>query len=249
MTADDAMKIAIVGGGICGLSTYLNLRKQICLDSVHEESVEITIFERHVLRHDKNSRKGDIPSSGGGYGLAPNGMASLRRLDPEIRNQIVRGGFPSPKTTLKSARGWTIGTLPFVDTRDGHTEACVMILREAVLDALYERIPESAIVHQKVVEVMDGDDSATVSLDNGERLTFDLVIGTDGVWSKTRRAVLGDKYDEYGAIYKCVLLKMLSQLPFLLIFSSEDYLQSEVSSRPIACQIHLKPAKLRIVRR
>lgn len=202
------MRVAIVGGGICGLSTYLNLRKQTCKDAGHDDSLEITIFESHVLRHDKNSRKGDIPSSGGGYGLAPNGMASLRRLDPEIRNRILRSGFPSPKTTLKSARGWTLGTLPFVDTRDGHTEACVMILRRAVLDTLYERIPESAIVNQKVVEVTDGDDSATVSLDNGERLTFDLVIGADGVWSKTRRAILGDRYDEYGATYKYVLLKI-----------------------------------------
>ena len=62
------MKIAIVGGGICGLSTYLNLRKHVCKDSGHEDTLEITIFERHVLKHDTSSRWGDIPSSGGGYG-------------------------------------------------------------------------------------------------------------------------------------------------------------------------------------
>ena len=129
-------------------------------------------------------------------------MASLRRLNPEIHERIVKNGFPSPKTTLKSARGWILGTLPFVETRDGHTEACIMVLRQVVLDALYEHIPESNVVLQKIVEGQDGDDRATVLLENGDKSKYDLVIGTDGVWSKTRKAVLGDKYDEYGAIYK-----------------------------------------------
>lgn len=218
------MKVAIIGGGICGLSTYLNLQKHVVQNWRLEAPIEITIYESHVLKHDSNTRKGNIPSSGGGYGLAPNGMASLRRLDPDIHEQILRRGFPSPKTTLKSARGWTLGTLPFVDTRGGHTEACIMVLRQVVLDALYERIPESAVVHQKIVEVEDGDDSATIKLENGEKFTFDLIIGADGVWSKSRKAVLGDRYSEYDAIYKYeIMVWVFSMLSVLTVYQRLAY--------------------------
>lgn len=230
------MKIAIIGGGICGLSTYLNLQKHVCKGSKLEDAIEITIFESHVLQNDANPVKDNIPSSGGGYGLAPNGMASLRRLDPYIHQQILKGGFPSPKTTLKAARGWTLGTLPFVDTRDGHIEACVMVLRQVVLDVLHERIPASAIVHGKVVEIEDGDEVAVVNLESGEKLTFDLVIGADGVWSKTRKAVLGSKYSEYDAIYKYVAILHITSRYTCADPSLEACLPSVALSQQIACQ-------------
>ena len=189
------MKIAIIGGGISGLSTYLNLQKHLVNDPSINENLDITIYETHEFQQPGGKNSSDIPSYGGGYGLAPNGMASLRRLDPEIHENIMRGGFPTAKTVMKSARGWTLGVMPFFDTSGEHPECCVMVLREVVIQALYERVPSSAIVQQRVVEVDDGVNESTVTLDNGEKKTFDLVIGADGVWSRARRALLGDKHD------------------------------------------------------
>lgn len=193
------MKIAIVGGGISGLSTYLNLQKHVVASTGLKESLQITVFERHELEHGSNETNRHIPTSGGGYGLAPNGMASLRRLDPAVHEEIVRNGFPSPKTVMKSARGWTLGSIPFLDTRGEHPECCVMVLRQLVLDALLRHIPAGAVVYRKVVDVEDGEESAYVKFADGEREVFDLVIGADGVWSKCRRAIHGDTY---GAEYK-----------------------------------------------
>ena len=209
------MKIAIIGGGISGLATYLQLQKHVANNASLKGSVEITVFETHSFNHLSGKKPSEIPSHGGGYGLAPNGMASLRRLDPEIHEQILRNGFPSAKCLMKTARGWTLGALPWSDDRGENPECCVMVLREVVIQALYERIPASDIVQHKILEVEDGEKQATIKLDNGEKQVFDLVIGADGVWSKARRAILGDKHGaEYA--FLCFRLCLLTdqQRPF-----------------------------------
>lgn len=184
------MKIALIGGGISGLSTFLNLQKQF---AKNKDALDITIYEPHDLPQ-LTERADDIPSSGGGYGLAGNGMASLRRLDPSLHERILRHGFPSPKFVLKSARGGILGVMSMSDLRGDHPECCVMVLREIVIAALYERVPSSTFVRRKVVKVEDGSEQATIELDNGEFHSYDLVIGADGVWSKARHAILGDGY-------------------------------------------------------
>lgn len=188
------MKIAIVGGGISGLSAYLHLQKQLAKDTRLKESTSITIYETHDLRDLGDKNPTEIPSIGGGYGLAPNGMASLRRLDSDIHHEITRNGFPTAKTWMKSARGWTLGVMPFFDARGEHPECCTMVLREIVIQTLYKRVPSSDVVRHKVVEVADGEDNVRIKLDNGDEETFDLVIGADGVWSKTRRALIGEEH-------------------------------------------------------
>ena len=156
------MKVAIIGGGISGLSTYLNLQKHVKQDARFKESFDVTLFEPHDLVRLNGKRPDNIPSVGGGYGIAPNGMASLRRLDAQLHDQLLRNGFPAPKTTMKSAKGWILGVMPFSDLRGEEPEACVMILREVVIGALHERVEPSAIIPQKVVEVHDGEHAASV---------------------------------------------------------------------------------------
>lgn len=186
------MKIAIVGAGPAGLATYLKLQKELSKNEQLKERIEISIYESHGDRQHPNRRGEGAPSSGAVYGLAPNGMASLRRLDPKLHERIFRGGFPTPRTIMRSARGGTLGSIPFNDLTGEHPECCVMVMREVVVDALYENIPPSAIVNQKVVGVEDNEDAATITLDSGEKATFDLVIGADGVWSRVRRAISGE---------------------------------------------------------
>lgn len=229
------MKIAIVGGGISGLGVYLNLQKQLAKAPALKGSIEVCIYEPHDLPRLGSKRADDIPSSGGGYGIAPNGMASLKRLDPSLREVVLRNGYPAPNTVMKSARGWTLGVMPFTDLRGTSPECCVMVLREVVVAAMYERIPESVVVRKRVIKVEDGNDGATVHLDDGQQHVFDLVIGADGVWSRTRPAVLGDGMDpEYRYV-----------VPGCLIYSTnnvvEGFSRSLDGSRQTTFLNHQKP--------
>ena len=194
------MKIAIIGGGPAGLCTYLNLKKTLASKHI-ENAFDIVIYETHDPGLASHSESPNAPISGGGYGLAPTGMKSLRRLDPHLHEQIFKHGFPTPKTLMKSATGWTLGSIPFNDLSGEEPECCVMVLRETVLDVLSGSIPAHVLVKHKVVDVKDGEAGAIVTLDSGEKLEYELVIGADGIWSKARRAISGEKY---GPEYKSV---------------------------------------------
>ena len=70
------MRVAIIGGGISGLSAYLNLHKSLVRDPRLKASISITIYETYDLTHLGETKPSEIPSHGGGYGIAPNGMAA-----------------------------------------------------------------------------------------------------------------------------------------------------------------------------
>lgn len=70
----------------------------------------------------------------------------------------------------------------------------VMISRERLWEIIRRRVPEQDLRYGVAVEEVR--DDGEIVLAGGETLTADLIIGADGVWSRTRSAVL-DK-DEPG---------------------------------------------------
>lgn len=202
------MKIAIVGAGISGLATYLQLRKHLPQD--HPQHLDITIFDPYPFRkkEDDDGAKQEtaIPTVGATYGLAANGMASLRRLSPAIHAHVLRNSFATPRFHMKTRQGWTLGDIPAVmATERGGVETVCMTLREVVLEALYSEVPEGVVRVRKVREVVDGDEGAVVRFEGDgeaeeEEERFDLVVGADGIWSRTRKAVAGA--DEKGPEYR-----------------------------------------------
>lgn len=187
------MKIAIIGGGISGLATYLQLQKHLASHPNLKSSLQIQIFESHDLKkHRHDISQAGLPSVGGGYGLAANGMMSLRRLDPDIHDRILRSSFPSPRFQCRTRKGWTLGAINTVMKGKDGVEACCMVTREVVLEALYAAVPDNALHIGKVLEVVDGAEKTIVKFEGGVKEIFDLVVGADGIWSRTRRAILGD---------------------------------------------------------
>lgn len=197
----NTLHIAILGGGISGLATYLHLRKRFFPDNTPTPGLpdlHITIFESHDLqKHGYSIQAAGVPTIGGGYGLAANGMHSLRRLDPDIRERILRQSFPTPRFLMKTRQGWTLGAINCVivsDRGEGEgVEACCMVTREVVLAALYEALPAGVVEVRKVAEVVDGEGEARVRFEDGEERTFDLVVGADGIWSRSRKAISGEE--------------------------------------------------------
>ncbi|KAH8429372.1 FAD-dependent oxidoreductase [Aspergillus melleus] len=138
------MKIAIIGGGISGCTTYLSLKKHLPAACIHS----ITIYEAYSTPHSpdppsttnsndaENTTATKTPIIGGGLGLAPNGLRVLSRLDPSqsLIQDIVRSGYAISTMSLKTKSGRVLadldsnsdaGPIPevFLSQSDSHEES------------------------------------------------------------------------------------------------------------------------------
>jgi len=187
------MHIAIIGGGISGLSLYLWLQK-LGLTTVHS----VTIYEARSTIPASAEKLDNVHGSnaslvGGALGFSPVGLRVLHRLDPELELEILRTGHWMGRWKMTNARGWFLGETEVVESGGG-----VMIGRAAFWKCLRSRVPDLATVgHKKVVKVMTNHATqggrCRVLFEDGEAIEADLVAGCDGIWSKVRTAVLGEE--------------------------------------------------------
>jgi 2-polyprenyl-6-methoxyphenol hydroxylase-like FAD-dependent oxidoreductase len=187
------MHIAIIGGGISGLSLYLWLQK-LGLTTLHS----VTIYEARsaspaTTEDNENSQTSNASFIGGALGLSPIGLRVLRRLDPELEQEILRTGHWMGRWRLSNARGWFLGETQVAERGGG-----VLVGRAAFWRCLRRRVVDSAIVgYKKVVEVLPGDarqgSRCEIVFEDGGQIEADLVAGCDGVWSRVRTAVLGEE--------------------------------------------------------
>ncbi|RWA11802.1 hypothetical protein EKO27_g3301 [Xylaria grammica] len=181
------MKIAIIGGGIPGLSQYLFLQKVGLL-----RGRSVTIYEAREAQDHSAAAAADFGTYnssviGASIGLSSTGLRVLKRLDIELHDEILRAGHVIRTWRMSSARGWTLANLPV----GGDDERMVMIGREVCCQILRNRVPDEAVVRRKVIDV------SLAEGNNGPRLVFqdqtteevDFVIVCDGIWSRARRAM------------------------------------------------------------
>lgn len=185
------MHIAIIGGGISGLSLYLWLRKLGVTD--HHS---VTIHEARSAAP-ATSRKDGYPQIsnasfiGGALGFSPVGLRVLRRLDPGLEQEILRLGHRMSRWRMSNARGWTLGETD-LDSGSGG----VFIGRTAFWQCLRRRVPDEVVVgHKKAANILTASDTGSgkcrIVFEDGTEITPDFVAGCDGIWSRVRKAVLG----------------------------------------------------------
>lgn len=186
------MHIVIVGSGISGLSTFLWLNK---LGLTATNSVEI--YEARADSSADSSRYYDGSATnatfiGGALGLSPVGLRVLKRLGPQLEQELLRAGHWMGRWRLSNAKGWVLGETEVVESGGG-----VLIGREIFWQSLRCRVPDGVVIGEKVVEVSTGGKTASgkpkASFEDGTSVEADLVIGCDGIWSKVRTAVLSEQ--------------------------------------------------------
>lgn len=168
-------KILIVGGGIGGLSAAIAIR---------QEGHDVHVVERYADAH----------ASVFGVGIIQP-INALRALDAlGCAQACIDAGFPAPAwgamyatdgTFIRDIHGTPIesSTLPPMNG----------VTRPKLHQILTDRAIELGVTIQystSFESLVERDDQVEVTLDTGETLTVDAVIGADGVRSKVRAYVL-----------------------------------------------------------
>lgn len=133
--------------------------------------------------------------------LAPNGVNALRALGIDVEPH----GFPCTGMTFWSGKGKRLGALGSGDEEQRYGAPSLMIKRGLLHRALREEAVRRGIriEHGKKLERIDGIDGlggttpdarpiVTARFADGTQATGDLLIGCDGIHSRTRHIILPD---------------------------------------------------------
>ncbi len=164
------MKVAVIGGGIAGFCAAIALGRI---------GVDVDIFER----------SSSIREIGTGLSLWPNATCALRELG--LLDSCSRAASRVKKLRLwdRDGREWaSVGIF-------GQATPALCLGRPALLSALLSAVdPKRVHVNQGCEDVsLESEDSRKprVHFKGGRTLTFDAVIGADGLSSVVRRFVTG----------------------------------------------------------
>ncbi|GAA4964779.1 FAD-dependent monooxygenase [Actinoplanes utahensis] len=158
-------KVIIAGGGVAGTATALALQ---------QAGIEAEVYEAH-------------PSGGADAGafltVMRNGMAALAGLGAAEAVNAV--SFPARAVALLDAQGQELGRRPIEGPARSLTRAA---LYRALQDLAATRgIP---VHHGKRVTAASSDrDGIEVGFSDGSRVTGDVLVGADGIHSRTRRLI------------------------------------------------------------
>lgn len=162
----------IIGGGIAGPVAAVALQRA---------GFEPVVFEAY-------------PTNAGHAGafltLAVNGLDALRALD--LHAPVMRLGFPTGHIDLVSGTGKRLGTVPIGGSRADGTMTHT-IKRADLYGALYDaaRARGVRIEHGRRLRGAEllADGRVTARFEDGTEATGDLLIGADGIHSRTRSII------------------------------------------------------------
>jgi 2-polyprenyl-6-methoxyphenol hydroxylase-like FAD-dependent oxidoreductase len=165
--------VLVVGGGIAGMTLATALTR----GGIRAEIVEIN-REWTVL----------------GIGISVQG-ATLRALRSiGVLDKCVRGGFPYSTLIACDVNGKVTGTVNLPPLLGAGYPECVGMMRNVLQDILREAMMAAGVPWRLGVTVSALEqhaDRVEVSFTDGSRGTYDLVVGADGLHSKTRELLFG----------------------------------------------------------
>ena len=165
-------KALIVGGGIAGPVTAMALQRA---------GIHSAVYEAH---------SGGTDSAGAFLTFASNGLDALRTIEAE--HIVLSEGFPTPRMSFQSGSGRYLGEVPNGGTRPGGPVSHTLKRAD-----LYRALRDEAIRRGIRVEygkrltdaAMTPDGGVTARFEDGSEAAGDLLIGADGIHSRTRRTI------------------------------------------------------------
>jgi len=167
------LDILVIGGGIGGLTAAIALRRK---------GHRVTVIER------------DPDWSVYGVGIIQQGNV-IRAMDQlDLLDSYVAAGVPFDKVAVHMPDGTLVAQVPSPRLAEGYP-ANLGISRPALHKVLGDStIAAGAQVRLGITatHIDDGGDAVGVTFSDGSAERFDIVIGADGVYSETRRAIMPD---------------------------------------------------------
>jgi salicylate hydroxylase len=157
-----AVRIAIVGGGIGGMTAAIALRRQ---------GVEVTVFEQAP----------ELGEVGAGVLMTPNGVRALGELG--LADPVLEAGGPvGDGSSYYRMDGTYIA--PILTTDSEGWNGVRGMHRADLLSILSDALPDEVIrTDHKCVGFEQDGDVARLSFDNGETAEADAVVAADGIHS------------------------------------------------------------------
>jgi salicylate hydroxylase len=165
-----SLRIAIIGGGIGGLTAALALRAR---------GLKVSVFEQaEVLRE-----------IGAGVSIQPNAARLLKRAG--LGDQLERIGSPINGIALRTSQGEPIVTRAGLATPTfSRGDQGYNVHRADLLNLLFDALPKGTVtLGQRCVQLRDEADRVRLSFANGSSAEADLVIGADGIRSVVQREI------------------------------------------------------------
>jgi len=166
-------RIAIIGGGIGGLTAAVALHRRGIPAEVYEQSPQI----REI---------------GAGVALTPNAMKAYRALGMEAK--IAAIGYESE---YQLVRNWNSGSIiSRVPRKGAYTQEFgapyLTMHRADLIEVLRRELPEQAIhLGTRCVAVETDENRARARFADGREIEADAVVGADGIHSAVRNCLFG----------------------------------------------------------
>jgi salicylate hydroxylase len=196
MTASN--RIAVVGGGIGGLTTALALLTR---------GLDVEVYEQAA-------RLGEL---GAGIQISPNGTRILHALGLERALSAIQ-----VLPLRKEIRHWRTGrTWNWYDlgaaTQQRYGFPHVLLhrgdLHAMLVDGVRRLKPDAIHLTSRCIGVVQSDDHAEVRFESGEAMRAAYVIGADGIHSKIRECLFGPSHPEFTGCVAWRAVVPMRQLP------------------------------------
>jgi 2-polyprenyl-6-methoxyphenol hydroxylase-like FAD-dependent oxidoreductase len=166
-------KILIIGGGIAGNALALFL---------HKAGIACEVFEAYER----------VDQVGGGLGLAPNGMNVLAALG--LADKVKQRGTVALENVFYTRSGFTLAQIKNGDPAKLGQPAVSMV-RSALHEVIRDEVEAQGIhieYHKRLQNITCDENKVVAHFDDSTHAEGDLLVGADGIHSKTRRTILPD---------------------------------------------------------
>jgi 2-polyprenyl-6-methoxyphenol hydroxylase-like FAD-dependent oxidoreductase len=165
-------RIAIIGGGIGGLTAALALQ---------QAGLEFEVYEQAPALLDV----------GAAIAIWPNAMRILAHLG--LAGKILEKAGVMEEICWLDQKGWLINRVLISETSEDRKASAVALHRADLQDTLLHGLPPSSIhLGHTFVDYTDQGDKVIANFANGRTIEADFLIGADGIHSRVRAQFLND---------------------------------------------------------